>query len=270
MFKQLPICDYHMHTPLCGHAIGEPREYALQAVRIGLEEIGFSDHAPMVFGSMPGVTMEPEDLPTYYKMMESVRDEFKDRLRIKIGIEADFIPGYEEKTRFLLDQYPYDYVLGAVHFIKEWGFDNPAERSKWDAKDINQVYADYFELLRQSALTNFFNIIAHCDLVKKFGHRPTDDIASEVRKTAEVFRFTGVSIEINTSGLRKPVKEMYPSLDHLKIYCKQKVPLTFGSDAHDPKDVGKDFTNAVNLAKAAGYSEYVTFKNRKIDRIIKL
>lgn len=268
--RRKPICDYHMHTPLCGHASGQPEEYANHALKIGLKEIGFSDHAPFVVRELPGITMKVNELPFYHKMIEDVRARFKGRLEIRIGIEADFIPGYETKTKAMLEAYPYDCVIGSVHFIKDWGFDDPAQREKWSEHDINTVYRDYHELLRASARTGFFNIIAHPDLVKKFGHRPTQDITKDIEQTAKVFKETGVAVEINTSGRRKTVGEMYPALRDLTIYRKAGVPLTFGSDAHKPEEVGCDFDKAVALARKAGYKDYVMFKERKIYRKISL
>lgn len=265
-----PISDYHMHTPLCGHASGDPKEYAAHAVKMGLKEIGFSDHAPFIVRPLPGITMKMEELPIYHKMIEDVREQFKGKLDIRIGIEADFIPGYEKKTKAMLDAYPYDYILGSVHFIKDWGFDDPAERQKWNEHDINAVYRDYHELLRASARTGFYDIIAHADLVKKFGHRATVDMTSEIEKTARIFKETGVTVEINTSGRRKTVGEMYPALKDLIIYCRAGVPLTFGSDAHKPEEVGCDYDKAVELAKQAGYTEYVMFKERKVYRKISI
>jgi len=265
-----PIADYHMHTPLCGHAVGAPAEYARRAVEAGLEEIGFSDHAPFVHCVDPGVTMDIKQLPEYYRMIEEVREQFKNELRVKIAIEADFIPGYEDKTKAILDDYPYDYVIGSIHFIRDWGFDNPDERAKWDQQDVNQVYRDYYQLLRECAQTGMYDIMAHTDLVKKFGHRATEDMLGEIKKTAQVFKECGVAVEINTSGRRKPVGEMYPALDNLKIYCETGIPLTFGSDAHAPNDVGCDFQDAVALARQAGYTEYILFKDRKIERSIPL
>ena len=265
----LPISDYHMHTPLCGHAVGAPSEYARKAVEAGLEEIGFSDHAPFVHMVDPKITMDIKQLPQYYRMIEDVRREFAGSLRVKIAIEADYIPGYEDKTKAILDDYPYDYVIGSVHFIKDWGFDDPAQRDRWNASDVNQVYRDYFQLLRQCAQTGMYDIMGHVDLVKKFGHRATEDMREEVEKTAQVFKECGVAVEINSSGLRKPVKEMYPALGHLRIYCAAGVPLTFGSDAHDPSDVGRDFGKAMTMARKAGYGEYVLFKDRTVERVIK-
>lgn len=266
----LLVTDYHMHTPLCGHATGDPGEYAAQAIKIGLEEIGFSDHAPLVSHEAPGITMNIKQLPDYYRMIEEVQSKFKNELRIKMAIEADFIPGFEDQTKSILAGYAYDYVIGSVHYIKDWGFDNPEQRQQWDEKDVNAVYRDYYALLRLSAQSGMFDIMGHVDLVKKFGQLPTENLSDEVEKTAKIFKECGVAVEINTSGLRKPVKEMYPSLSNLKIYCQAGVPLTFGSDAHNPQDVGCDFEKAVDLARAAGYSEYVLFNQRTIERSIKL
>ena len=266
----IPIADYHIHTFLCGHAVGEPLEYAEAAIKAGLEEIGFSDHAPFVHYEDPSITMSIKQLPEYYRMMEDVRKKYSNRLCIKIGIEADYVPGYEHKTKAILEDYPYDYVIGSVHFIKDWGFDNPGEFEEWDEQDVDQVYRDYYALLRQCAQTGMYDIMGHVDLVKKFGHRSTQDFTGEIKKTALVFKEHGVAVEINTSGLRKPVKEMYPSLLNLKIYADAGVPLTFGSDSHDPNDVGRDFEKAIVLAKEAGYGEYVLFKGRKIERTVKI
>lgn len=265
-----PINDYHMHTPLCGHAIGEPKEYVEQAIKLGFEEIGFSDHAPLVSHDDPRITMDLKQLPTYYKMIEAVQKKYQGRIHIKMALEADFIPGYEKKTKQILDDYPYDYVIGSVHFIKNWGFDDPDTRETWDQIDVNRVYRDYYELLRQSAQSKMFDIMGHVDLVKKFGHKASEDMALEVEQTAKIFKETGVAIEINTAGLRKPCNEMYPALNCLKIYAKHGIPLTFGSDAHAPKDVGADFKAAIELAKQAGFKEYVLFNKRKIEKSIKI
>jgi histidinol-phosphatase (PHP family) len=105
--------------------------------------------------------------------------------------------------------------------------------------------------------------MGHVDLVKKFGHRASADLTPEVERTADAFKKSGVTVEINTSGLRKPVNEIYPSLQVLKIYRGHDVPITFSSDSHDPRDVGKDYDKARELALAAGYKEYSVFKQRK-------
>ncbi len=266
----IPYADYHLHTPLCGHAVGAPEEYAKQAVRMGLKEIGFSDHAPMVNKPMPGITMAFDDLPKYHALVEDVRKRYASQISIKIGLESDFLPRYEDKTKSMVEGYPYDYIIGSVHFIDDWAFDDPAHREFWKKHDVNEVYRQYYALLRLSAQTGLFQIIGHSDLPKKFGARPSMDMTDEIKKTAKIFSQTGVAVEINTAGLRKPVGEMYPSPQSLKIYREANVPLTFGSDAHDPQDVGKNFDKAVDLAKSVGYNEYLIFKNKKIEKRIRL
>ena len=266
----IPSIDYHMHTALCGHATGSLSEYVEHAIKLGLKEIGFSDHAPMVHERLQGVTMDLGQLPLYHRLIDEVKEKYKGQIEIKYALEADYIRGFEAKTKEIIEGYSYDYIIGSVHYVNGFAVDDPATKERWQHQDINQVWRDYFTLLRQSAQSGFFNIIGHCDLPKKFGHRPTVDMNDEVKATAKVFADCGVAVEINTSGLRKPVAEMYPCPAYLKIYCEAGVPLTFGSDAHTPGDVGKNFKEAVKLAKSAGYREYLCFSKRKIQERIKL
>lgn len=268
---KLPVVDYHMHTPLCGHAVGEPEAYVEQALKVGLSEVGFSDHAPLVSGPDPRYTMKYEEVPQYHAMMDRIRKKYP-KFTIKVGIEADYIPGLEAKSSEILNAYPYDFVIGSIHFIDNWAFDDPdpSQMVKWKEKDVDTVYRDYYKLLRRSAESGLFDIMGHVDLVKKFGHRPAGNLQTEVEETARTFKKSGVTVEINTSGLRKPVKEIYPSLDVLKVYRKHDVPITFSSDSHDPGDVGRDYDKAAELARAAGYTEYRVFRARKTERLEKL
>ncbi len=259
------MVDYHIHTSRCGHAIGEMTDYVREAISCGLDEIGFNDHLPLNgdSGKGQGLSMSLDELPNYINEVTELRKLFPE-IKIKLGIEADYTPDSESYTRELLAKYDFDYVMGSVHYIGKWAFDNPVERDKWDSKDVDLVYKEYFELLRKSARASLFDIIGHCDLVKKFGNRPNNQISQDVSDTAKVFRECGVAIEINTSGLRKPVNEIYPSSNILKIYREYDIPIVFGSDAHAPDDVGRDFDKAVLLAGQAGYEEFVKFENRKM------
>jgi histidinol-phosphatase (PHP family) len=259
----LPKVDYHMHTPLCGHAIGQPHEYVEQALKVGLAEIGFSDHAPLVSHEDARYTMNRAQLPQYLEMMAAVKERYPD-FTIKVGLEVDYLPGFEKLTAEVIRTHDYDFVIGSIHFIDRWAFDDPDEKVKWKDKDINTVYRDYYKLLRKSAECGLFDILGHVDLVKKFGHRASEDMSAEVEQTAAVFKRAGVTVEINTSGLRKPVAEIYPSLDVLKVYHRYGVPITFSSDSHDPADVGRDYDKARELALAAGYREYNVFEKRKV------
>ncbi len=261
--------DYHMHTKRCGHATGEIEEYVAEAKKKGLREIGFSDHLPFVTHRDAQYTMAMEELPEYHRDMEAAQARHKD-LTIRIGIEADYMEGKSEEIGKLIAGYPYDFVIGSVHFMRGWAFDDPREQDKWKNADVNATYRRYYDLLQQSAKTRLYDIMGHCDLVKKFGHRSTEDIQDLVDETARIFKECGVAVEINTSGLRKPVKEIYPEISLLKIYQKHGVPIVFGSDAHAPGDVGADFGKARGLALAAGYTEHQSYKARKVERVHKL
>ncbi|MFH1858301.1 MAG: histidinol-phosphatase HisJ [Candidatus Omnitrophota bacterium] len=257
------MIDYHLHTKRCGHAEGEMAEYVEQAAALGLKEIGFSDHLPFLHKRDPRYTMPPEEFPQYVAEVEHLRKRYP-QLRIKLGVEADFIPGYEKKLQELLCAYPLDYVIGSVHFIEGWGFDMSEEIEGWEEQDVDHVYREYFSLLRRSARVPFFDIIAHPDVVKKFGHRPKAAMGREIEETVRVFREEGKTVEINTSGLRKPIREIYPSQSILEVCRRWDVPIVFGSDAHAPEEVGKDFNQAVLLAKKVGYGEALIYEGREI------
>lgn len=256
------MIDYHIHTKLCGHASGEMEEYVQCAISAGVNEMGFSDHLPMVSELGNGLAMPIEKLPFYVENVLHLRDKYPE-IDIKLGIEADYFPGLEDDSKDIIDRYPFDYVIGSVHFIEKWGFDNINEIDQWNEKDINQVYRDYYTLLRKSALSGLFDIIGHSDLVKKFGQRPGDDLSEEIEHTARVFSDHKLVCEINTAGLRRPVSEVYPSLEILQVYRKYDIPIIFGSDAHRPSEVGCDFDTAYKMAASAEYGEEVQFTKRE-------
>ncbi len=262
--------DYHMHTKRCGHATGEVEEYVAEAKKKKLKEIGFSDHLPFVTHRDAQYTMDLPELPDYHRDIERARDRHAAELTIKIGIEADYMEGQTGKIGKLLSEYPYDFVIGSVHFIKKWAFDDPREQEKWKNANVDEISRRYYDLLKAAAGAGIYDIMGHVDLVKKFGHRSSEDLTPLVEEAGEAFKKAGVSVEINTSGLRKPVKEIYPTPAILKIYRRHGVPITFSSDAHAPGDVGADFDQAASLAREAGYKEYVSYSKRKIERTIPL
>ncbi len=261
---QLP--DYHIHTARCGHAAGRMEEYVERALKLGLPEIGFADHVPMYWLDQrdrdPTLAMPPEQLPEYVAEVERLRAAYPG-ITIRLGLEADYIPGYEEKLQPLLEGYPFDYVIGSVHYIDGWGFDNPAYRDGYWEKDINRLYREYFKLVRLAARSGLFDVVAHPDLIKKFGYRPRDDLREVYEETARAFAVAGVCVEVNTAGLRAPVGEIYPAPGFLRACCRHGVPATTGSDAHAPSQVGADFDSARRLLVEAGYEEIAFFKGRK-------
>ncbi|MCL6472804.1 MAG: histidinol-phosphatase HisJ [Firmicutes bacterium] len=262
------MIDYHIHTKRCGHAQGEMADYVRHARTLSLEEIGFADHLPLLFKQDPTLTMSLEELDEYIQAVEQIKNEFPDIL-IKSGIEADYLPGFEENTSRILKSYNFDFVIGSVHFIDGWGFDDSRYIDGYKDWDLFELYARYFDLVAEAASTGLFDIIGHLDLIKKYNFRPESDIAPLVEKALSAIKEAGVAVEINTAGLRKPVGEVYPSLDIIKLCFKANIPITFGSDAHRPEEVGKDFDIALAYAKEAGYDRVVVF-NKRVPQYISL
>ena len=255
--------DIHLHSKLCGHATGELREYAEHAIAIGLPAIGFAFHLPIEIPHEGKVNVTREELDVLADEVARLRDTCAPRLPILFGGEADYLPGSEEEIAALLDAYPFDYVIGSVHFIGQWAFDHPAETAAYDDWDRRELYERYFGLVCQAARSGLFDVVGHVDLVKKFGHRldgDWSDIRDEVCRTA---RDSDVAVEVNTAGFDKPVGEQYASEPFVRRLAELGVPICFGSDAHAPEQVGRHFYRAVALARAAGHDAYAFFRRRQ-------
>jgi len=255
--------DYHMHTPLCRHASGEPVDYAKHALAVGLEEIGFSDHSPMPRDDFDDWRMRNDQLDAYVEKVRRAQRDYP-QLVIRLALEVDYLPGQEAWIRDLAARHPWDYFIGSVQYVSDsWAVDSPFQLAEWKHRDPWDVWSVYFERLTQAAETGLFEIIGHADLPKKFGHRPTRDCTPLYDCFLSAARKHNCAIELNTAGLRKDCREIYPSLDLLKLASAKGVPITFGSDAHAPEEVGMGFADAARLAREAGYASCVRFVQRQ-------
>ena len=265
--SRVPVVDYHVHTARCGHASGAMERYVEHAIESGLAELGFSDHLFMYWlpedGRDPQLAMAEWEHDFYIEDVERCRTRYGSDISIRLSTEADYIPGHEPALENILRRYDWDYVIGSVHFIDGWGFDDSRYLAGFAEWDIDALYARYFDTVGASAETGLFDTIGHCDLVKKFGHRPRASQAEAYTAFAKRLARTGVCVEVNTGGLRKPVAEMYPHPDLLQACHDVGVPVTFGSDAHAPNEVASDFESASALMRRAGYQEFVTYERRK-------
>ena len=255
--------DYHMHTRLCRHAVGDATDLAAQAVRLGLGEIGFSEHNPMPRDDYDDWHPLQENLDAYVEQVKKARRDHP-QLTIKLALEMDYIPGMEDWIRDLSARHPWDYIIGAVHYVSDtWDLDNPKKIAEWKSRNAFDVWSEYFERLTKAAESGFFNIIAHADLCKKFCFYPDKDCTPLFTRLLQAIRKHDLAMELNTAGLRKDCKEIYPGPRFVELAAQMGIPITFGSDAHKPEEVAMNFNEAIQLARRFGYTHSCRFTQRK-------
>jgi len=249
------LIDLHNHTILCNHANGSMEEYIQEAIKKGITIYGFSDHAPMEFDYKYRMGFDEMDL------YEGWIDNLKEKYNIKIlkGYEVDFTPLVDKRV---LDR-KVDYLIGSIHFLDNWGFDNPEFISMWKSRDIDDVYREYFKLVEKMAESGYFDIVGHLDLIKVFNFRPKDDIKEIAKNAISAIADNKMVVEINTAGIRKKVNEIYPSINLLEMLKEYNIDITFGSDAHSPNQVGFYLKEAIEIAKNIGFREAIYFENRE-------
>jgi Histidinol phosphatase and related hydrolases of the PHP family len=184
---------------------------------------------------------------------------------LALGVEADYFEGGEAELKELLSEYDLDYVIGSVHFVDGWGFDNPDTQHYFERHDLMELYRRFFGLVKKAASSGLFDIIAHPDNLKVFNYRPEESkLVNLYDEVARTLKEADVASEINTGlAYRYPVKEMCPSPLFLKKLFEHGVPITLSSDSHFPDDIGTMLDEAVQLAKDAGYEEVVCYQNRR-------
>lgn len=187
----------------------------------------------------------------------------KSELPVKLGVEIDFFSDQVEEIGKFVRKYPFDYVIGSVHVIGDWVIDDPSKMGEYLKRDVSRVYEEYFSLVKRLCNCRLFDILAHPDLVKIFGARPSTDFSRVLRETADAMAKSGICAEINTKGLRRPCREVYPSEEFLEILHGHDVPITFGSDAHKPSEVGRNLEDARRLARKVGYTHACVFDCRE-------
>jgi histidinol-phosphatase (PHP family) len=263
------LVDYHTHTKLCKHAEGVAEDYVRKAIELGFDEVGCSDHSPLPNGFDGESRMTLEDFTSSYRpMVSDVRERLGEKIKVRFGIEADYLAGTEEYMRKFLDENDFDFIIGSIHFLGDWGFDNIKNILRYKERDVHEVYVEYYETLKTAAASGMFDIVGHLDLVKVFGYRPDRGYDEILREAMKAIKENGLIVEINTAGLRKPVGEIYPSVKILEIIKEMKIPLTLGSDSHTPRDVGRDFDLAVDLVKNYGDGRITVFDKRQREEVL--
>ena len=268
------LTDYHLH--LRPDEDGTPPEsyftqanferYREAASERGIEELGVAEHIHR-FRQALEVWQHPfwrrwavDDLDEYAGFVREETD-------LKLGIEADFVPGREDRLATLLEGQDWDYVVGSVHFIRDDAIDMRGEWDVWRTTgEPEKVWATYFETLGEAARTGLFDILAHPDLVKVWGGSapvPEGDLRRFYDRAMDGIAESRVAIEVSTAGLRKPVGELYPDRAFLEMCLDAGCPVALSSDAHVPEQVGYEYERAVEWMGEIGVKELAVFERRK-------
>lgn len=244
-----------MHVHLVGHDDGDAklktseetiRSYLKVASQLGLREIGFADH---------DYFWDQMDLP----LIREVAQEYPD-LAVRIGIEAEYRPEDEGRIKHLLEQYPFDFVIGSIHEVDGWIFDIPEEEPSHWKRDVDEFYRDYFRVVTQAAKSGLFTTIGHFDIIKLYGARPTSDILGIADEALTTVSEHGLVLEVNTNGRYKPVQEFYPEQRLIEEIHRRGIDFTIGSDAHCAKFVGRDIKVATRILRGVGVNTVVGFE----------
>ncbi|URJ49342.1 histidinol-phosphatase HisJ [Paenibacillus polymyxa] len=263
--------DYHTHHARCGHAIGSLEEYVHQGIRLGLDQLGLSDHMPLLHVKpadyYPEMAMPMKELPRYVEECLELKERFKGQIDIRVGLEGDYIEGWEREIEDIITAYPWDYVIGSVHFLGEWDVTDFRQVHHWEGKNVLEVYRTYYDAVSKAAAIGLYDIMGHLDVIKRFGYHPRPEEMEELREleraAISAVARSGRAMELNASGLSKPCAEMFPSRRMLEEAFSLGIPLTVGSDAHDPAKLSEHLEKARALLYEVGYRELAVFQHRE-------
>jgi histidinol-phosphatase (PHP family) len=248
-----PPGDYHVHTRF-SDGEGEPEQCVERALALGLPEIGISDHlTPSVLGAEGDWSIGHERLDEYVAAVREAAARHPE-ITVLLGVEADYVPGAEDELAGLLGAYPFDYVIGGLHYVDGFSFDDAPNRDDPRWADGATLYERYYELVGRAAATGLFDVLAHLDYIMLWGRLPAADISAAEDEALATMAAHGVALEVNTTGTLDPVGRMYPALGLMERARRVGIPVVFGSDAHEVDQVGWSFDEGVALARRAGYS----------------
>jgi len=276
--------DWHTHNSLCRHAVGSIEDYIRRAIQLNLNVIGVSDHFPYEYLSSEipslkdipyeGYAMPTNNLESYILQLDELKEKYVNQIHVRTAFEIDFFKHQDHILNKYLKSYinKLDYILGSVHVLfgkaGVFAFDDGRFLNKYKEYDGNdEIYIEYYDSLQVMIKSPTFelDIVTHFDLPKKFDKKieDKDKIMRKVVETLELVKKHDLTIEINTSGLRKKVKEQYPHIDIIKKIYELGIPILLGSDAHKPEEVAYEFKSITKMLKNIGFNQLAHFKKRK-------
>jgi len=286
------VGDYHLHLHPHDPYPGAPdpgeypdgliEAYVEAAAARGVTELGFSEHLYRCVEAAPILGRFWETDPTIPASVAGATEAFvpaeqnlslesyvaavlgaKERgLPVLLGLEIDFFPENLDAVLDLIDPYPWDYLIGSVHWVGGWAVDSSATQGEFERRGPEQAHDDYYRTLTALAGSGAVDVLGHVDLTKKYGYRLEAEPLHWYRRVAAAASLSTTAVEINTNGLRLPASELYPSPAFLAECAAAEVDIVVGSDAHRPADAGRGYGSAIEAATAAGYEHRVRFARR--------
>src|SRR5271156_3491318 len=267
------LTDYHLHlrsddvdaTAAEHFTQANAERYRAVAEERGIAELGVSEHIYR-FEQALDVWRHPFWLPYARDDIDEYCGFVREQTDLRLGIEADFVQGAEDRTANLLEARPFDYVIGSVHFVREGAVDMD-DYSVWDTgKSAEEIWRRYFQTLGESARSGLFDVLAHPDLVKMWGGerpRPEGDLRRYYELAMDGIAESQIAVELSTAGLRKRARELYPAPAFLAMSLEAGAPVALSSDAHRPQDVGADYQQALELLETLGGDELSVCERRR-------
>lgn len=258
------LTDYHNHLERGTLTLDYLEKFTDEAAEKGIQHFGISEHAYHFYQTKNILSNPWVDERRFYDMKDYVslfQEAWKKDIDVKMSIEMDYTPGKHEEMKTFIEQYDFDYVIGSVHWVGDFGIDLKEFIQEWDKRDLYHTYRNYYDQIVTLAESNLFDIVGHLDLVKIFNYIPEDEefLLEQYERAANALSQSKTCVEISTAGLRKPVGKLYPDPRLLEACFQKGVPIVLSSDAHQPNDVGADFDQAVELARKTGYKSIMTF-----------
>ncbi len=251
----MELITTHTHTHFTDHGEGSVDELVSAALAAGITTLAITEHFPLSKAMDPQqyLSMRAENMPHYLDAIARARREHPE-LEILCGTELDWLGEQEDRVFSEADFAPFDVILGSVHFVDGWAFDDPAERGRWDEVGPDAIWRRYFDIWCEADTSDApFQIMAHPDLAKKFAIYPSFDLTTLYEQAAEACASSGRMIEVNTSGAHYACAEMFPAPELLAAFCRAGVECTVGTDAHTPANVARGIEQAYQLMAQAGY-----------------
>ncbi|MYG91373.1 MAG: histidinol-phosphatase [Acidimicrobiia bacterium] len=284
------MSDYHLHLyphrlhpsdPIPeGFPVDLIETYCEAAAALGVAELGFTEHLYRFeesgealgrfwesdrakgppYRALADFTARMVDLDRVFRIeqyVEAVLEAKHRGLPVLLGLEVDFIPGTEEAVLELLAPYPWDYLLGAVHWVGGWAIDTSECVGEFERRGVEKSWEQYFGLVVEMIASEIVDVVAHVDLCKKYGYRPPREPVHLYERVVEAAARKGAAVEVSSQGLRNPARQVYPSPVFLKMFRQAGIPITLASDGHAVSEVAWGRAQVVEAAREAGYEDYL-------------